>query len=177
MDFSVLSHRPEATSSECPACVMGPPSHLLGIPCPDTHPSSSGKRLPCGPLCGGLMLTSADMLPGSWSPALPFWEEKGRLCCGRASPREAEGAGEGLTGDTVRYRGYRAYAEGSQQGQDQPWPPDTRKERPTEGLGLAMGGWGPSSRKATNQGCHCLHTAPSFPPHSPLALHGQAGPA
>lgn len=42
-DLSILSHRPEATSSEPPGCTMGPPSHLLGTPCPDTHPSISGK--------------------------------------------------------------------------------------------------------------------------------------
>lgn len=61
---------------------------------PDTHPSSSGKRLSHGPWCRGLPLVKAIMLPGVQSSALPFCKGGIFVPVGiRRPPRWGQGRG------------------------------------------------------------------------------------
>ena len=104
-------------------CTPGPPSHLPGVPGPDTHPSSPGKGLSHSPLCEGLPPVRMDMLPGSRSPALPFGKKRMSVPLGMG-PQDGEGGeGCGVMGDSGSPQTW----EKSQHGQDQTWPSDTRR--------------------------------------------------
>lgn len=95
---------------------------------PDTHPSSSGKRLSHGPWCRGLPLVKTNMLPGVQSSALLFCKGGDIWACGHQEAPEvgARQRGMGVQGDSRSPQ----TREASPLLQDWPWPFDTNKVRP-----------------------------------------------
>ena len=159
-----------------PRCARWCPPSPPGIPRPDTHLSSSGKRPPHGPWGGELLLLRVHVLSGRRSPALPFWEEKGHWCLWLWGPLRNQrwGEGQGVTEASVSPQTW----EESQPGQAQPGPvtPGRGGQRR---LGLpwvlCIRGGGPSSLESADLGDAASTLTPCHP-HWPGPLQGQSRP-